>query len=69
MLARHHLYRLTLRNVHRGPILRYLVNSPKLLHQAVGVLCPRQAFKPDMRYLASIVANLGFDLPYALFQR
>ncbi len=68
-LARHHLHWLTLRDVHRGPILRYLVTSPKHLHQAVGIFRPRQALKPDMRYLASIVADLCLDLSYALLQR
>ncbi|MFN9982902.1 MAG: hypothetical protein ACK53Y_23440, partial [bacterium] len=69
VLARHHLHWLALRDVHSGSILRYLVAPPKHLHQAVGVFCPRQALQPDMRYLASVVTDLCFDLPYALLQR
>jgi hypothetical protein len=69
VLARHHLHWLTLRDVHRGPILCYLVTFPKHLHQAVGIFRPRQALKPDMRYLTSIIADLRLDLSYALLQR
>jgi hypothetical protein len=69
MLARYHFYRLAFRDVHRGPILRDLVTSPQHLHQAVWVLCPRQALKPDMCYLASVITDFCLDLSYALFQR
>ncbi len=69
MLARHHLYRLALRDVYRGPILSDLVTSPEHLHQAVWVLRSRQAFKSDMCYLASVITDLCLDLPYALLQR
>jgi hypothetical protein len=32
---------LTLRDVHCGSILRYLVASPEHLHQAIGIFRPR----------------------------
>jgi hypothetical protein len=66
MLTRHHLHCLAFSNVHSSSISRNLVSSSKHLHQAVWILSSRQALKPDMCYLPSIVADLCLHLPYAL---